>query len=546
MSATSLPGADPDTGGDAEPVLDAARKRNILIAMCVSLMAVIASVSILNVAQQDLAVDFGASQGTVLWIINAYTLALAALLMPIGAIGDRWGRKPVLLLGLGLFGASSLLAAVANSSELMLVARGLGGAAAAMIMPVTLSVITSSFPAEERGQAIGVWAGVAGGGGIIGMFVAALMVDVATWRWAFVLPLVLVAAGFFLSIKSVPNSREHSDHRFDIGGSILSLFAIGGIVLGIHEGPEKGWGDPLTLVGLIVGGVALVGFIFWELRQADPLLDIRTFTNRGLTAGALTIMMLFAVMFGIFLVLFPFFQAILGWSALHSAVALLPMMAVMMPTSTLAAPRLVKRIGTRRTMLIGLLFAGFGLALLAIQASVAGGYFSVLPGLLVMGLGMGLSMTPSTEAITESLPADKQGVASALNDTTREVGGAVGVALLGSFVSSGYRSAIEPALAGLPHEISEPASEGIGNALGAVGQGVASGALDQATAGRVVVAAQEAFVEGWVSAMWIGVAIVAAAFAWVLLRGPRSVGEDVLDAPSDDVGAGIDGDLVTA
>ncbi len=525
MSATTHSlGAGPDT----DVVLDPVRKRNILIAMCVSLMAVIASVSILNVAQQDLAIDFNASQGTVLWIINAYTLALAALLMPIGAIGDRWGRKPVLLLGLSLFGVSSVLAAIANTAELMLFARGLGGAAAAMIMPVTLSVITSSFPPEERSQAIGIWAGVAGGGGILGMFVAALMVDVATWRWAFVLPLLLVSIGFVLAIRSVPNSREHSEHRFDIGGSILSLFAIGGIVPGIHEGPEKGWTDPLTVFGLGIGIVALLGFVAWELRQDDPLLDIRTFANRGLAAGALTIMFMFAVMFGIFLVLFPFFQAILGWSALRSAVGLLPMMAVMMPTSALA-PRVVKRIGTRQTMMAGLLFSAAGLAMLALRASVEGGYFSVLPGLLVMGLGMGLSMTPSTEAITESLPPEKQGVASALNDTTREVGGAIGVALLGSIVSSGYSSAIEPSLAGLPAEVSEPASEGIGNALGVVGEGLSSGTLDQATATRIVDAAQHAFVDGWVNAMWLGVAIVGAAFLYVLLRGPRGKREDVLD-----------------
>ena len=538
MSTTTLtPGAGPAGTVIDDPV----RKRNILIAMCVSLMAVIASVSSLNVAQQDLAIEFGASQGTVLWIINAYTLAMAALLMPIGAIGDRWGRKPVLLFGLVLFGASSALAAIANSAELMLFARGLGGAAAAMIMPVTLSVITSSFPAEERSQAIGIWAGVAGGGGIIGMFVAALMVDVATWRWAFVLPLALVAVGLVMSIRSVPNSREHSEHRFDVVGSILSLFAIGGIVLGIHEGPEKGWGHPLTVVGLVIGAATLIAFIVWELRQDEPLLDIRTFANRGLATGALTIMFLFAVMFGIFLVLFPFFQAILGWSALRSAVAMLPMMAVMMPTSALA-PRVVKRLGTRRTILVGLSLAGAGLALLALQASVEGGYFSVLPGLLVMGLGLGLSMTPSTEAITESLPAEKQGVASALNDTTREVGGAVGVALLGSIVSSGYADAIEPRLTGLPTELTEPASEGIGTALGVVGEGLNSGALDQATGARIIDAAQHAFVEGWVNGMWLGVAVVGAAFLFVLLRGPRNE----LGRARAAVAPELDGDLLRA
>ena len=524
-----------NAAGTDTTVLDATRKRNILIAMCLSLMAVIASVSILNVAQQDLAIDFNASQGTVLWIINVYTLALAALLMPIGAIGDRWGRKPVLLIGLSLFGVSSVLAAFATSSAVMLLARGLGGAAAAMIMPVTLSVITSSFPAEERGQAIGIWAGVAGGGGMLGMFVAAFMVDVATWRWAFVLPVALVAVAFVFAMRAVPNSREHSEHPFDVGGSILSLLAIGGLVLGIHEGPERGWSDTLTVVSLTIGVVAAFAFVAWELRRTDPLLDVRTFSNRGLAAGALSIMIMFAVMFGIFIVLFPYFQAILGWSALRSAAAILPLMFVMMPTSTVLAPRLLKRLGSQRTILTGLLFAGLGLALLALRASVEGGYFSVLPGLLVMGLGMGLTMTPSTVAITESLPAEKQGVASALNDTTREVGGALGVALLGSIVSSGFRESIKPALIGVPRELAEPASEGVGNALGVVQN--AGSSLDPEVAKRIIDGAQHAFVEAWVSAMWVGVAMVGVAFVYVLLRGPRRQ-DDVLDATG-----GLDAEL---
>lgn len=521
MSATTLPGAGTDLGRDTQVVLDPARKRNILIAMCTALMAVIASVSGLNVAQQHLAVDLSASQGQILWVINAYTVALAALLLPIGAIGDRWGRKPVLLTGLGLFMASSLAAGLAQSVEFMIGARVLTGVAAAMIMPVTLSVITSSFPEEERSQAIGIWAGVAGGGGLIGMFVASFMVDVLTWRWQFALPIALVAVSAVLTWTAVPNSREHREHPFDVGGSFLSLFAIGGLVLGIHEGPERGWTDTITVAGLAVGIVATIAFALWELRHPDPLLDVRTFSNRGLASGSLTLMLLFAVMFGIFLVLFPFFQAVLGWSALRSAVSMLPMAALMMPSSAFA-PQIAKRFGSRRTMLIGLTIAGAGLATMALRASVEGGYWSILPGLLMIGLGMGLTMTPSTEAITESLPLDKQGVASALNDTSREVGGALGVALLGSVLSSGYKSAIEPSLAGLPPEIAHPAGEGIGGALGA-----AAGAGGNGPA--LIDAAQHAFVDGWIQSMWVGVVMIGLAFTYVLVRGPRGKLDDVLD-----------------
>jgi EmrB/QacA subfamily drug resistance transporter len=497
------------------PALDARQKRNILIAMCTALMAVIASVSGLNVAQQQLAIDFNASQGTILWIINAYTVALAALLLPIGAIGDRWGRKHVLMVGLALFGLSSIAAGLATSSALMIAARIVAGIGAAMIMPVTLSVITSSFAEEERGQAIGIWAGVAGSGGLIGLFVSSFMVDVLTWRWLFALPAVLVTVSAAMAWSSVPNSREDSEHPFDTIGSVLSAFAIGGLVLGIHEGPERGWTDTLSIAGLLIGVLALIGFISWERRHPDPLLDIAVFRNRGLASGTVTLVLLFAVMFGIFLVLFPYFQAVIGWSALRSSVALLPMAIVMMPSSALA-PRVTKRFGSRNTMLFGVAVAGTGLTTLALRASVEGGYMSVLPGLVLIGLGMGLTMTPSTEAITESLPGEKQGVASALNDTSREVGGAVGVALLGSILSSGYSSAIGPALEGLPRELVEPASEGIGSAFG-----VAAQAGDRGP--EIIDAAKHAFVDGWVQSMWVGVGMVGIAFGYLLLRGPRRI-----------------------
>lgn len=503
----------PALAAEAVPDLDAGTKRNILIAMCLALMAVITSVSGLNVAQQDLAVEFGASQSDIIWMINAYTVALAALLLPIGAIGDRWGRKTVLMAGLGLFFAATLAGGLATSVGFMIGARLLAGVGAAMIMPVTLSVITSSFPAEERGRAIGVWAGVAGSGALIGMFVSAFMVDIVTWRWLFALPVILAVVAGVLTRRSVPNSREHSEHRFDTVGSLLSFFAIGGIVLGIHEGPERGWDHPIAFGGLVIGVLALAGFIAWELRQDDPLLDVRVFSNRALSAGSLTLMVLFGTMFGIFLVLFPFFQGVLGWSALLSAAALLPMSIVMMPTSVMA-PTVSMRIGSRATMMIGVAIAMGGISLLAIQASVEGGYLSVLPGLVVLGLGMGLTMTPATEAITASLPIDKQGVASALNDTTREVGGAVGIALFGSILASGYQASISPSLEGLPPEIAVPAGEGIGGALA-----VAEQAGTRAPA--IIDAAQHALVDGWVQSMWVGVAMAGVVFVYLAVLGPR-------------------------
>nr|WP_221374662.1 MFS transporter [Actinoplanes polyasparticus] len=482
----------------SDPVAPA-QLRSILIAVCVALMAVIASVSGLNVAQQEIAVAFGASQSTVLWIINTYTLTLAALLLPLGAVGDRWGRKPVLLAGLVVFGVASAAAGLATATEVMIAARLLAGVGAAMIMPVTLAVITSTFPDERRAQAIGVWTGVAGGGGLLGMYLSALLVDVASWRWLFALPVALVVVAGVLALRSAPNSRE--GRGFDAIGSLTSAVAAVGLIFALHEGPERGWTSAPALAGLLVGSLAAAAFVAWELRTPVPLLDVRLFRDRRLAGGSVALLVLFGVQAGIFVVLFPYFQAVLGWSALRSTLALMPMALLMMAASGLAP-----RLRSRATMPAGIALSAAGLALMAVLVSVDGGYLSVLPGMLAMGLGMGLTMTPSTEAITAALPRESQGVASALNDVTREFGTALGVALLGAIVSAGYRHAVDTRLDGVPAEVAGAARDGIANALAA---GHATPA--------VVRAAQESFVDGWQQAMWAGVAVMAILFAYVLV-----------------------------
>ncbi|MFD0412486.1 MFS transporter [Streptomyces sp. NPDC127108] len=512
MSTNQPPQAAAPASG--EGALDARQLRTILIAVSVALMAVIASVSGLNVAQTHMAVEFGASQNTVLWIINIYTLALAALLLPLGAIGDRLGRKPMLIAGLTVFGAASVVAGLAPSAGVMIAARVAAGVSAAMIMPITLAVITSTFPEEQRGKAIGVWTGVAGGGGILGMFLSALLVDVADWRWLFVLPVVLVVVALAMTLKSVPNSRQYSAHSFDTTGALLSAVAVIGLIFVLQEGPERGWTAPVTLIGLAVGAVAAVGFVAWELRRREAaLLDVRLFRERGLAGGSITLLVVFGVQAGIAVVLFPFFQAVLGWSGLLSTVAMMPMAVMMMLASGLA-PRMAARVGARSTMAVGVALAALGLALMAVFVSVDGGYLSILVGMLAMGIGMGLSMTPSTEAITSSLPCAEQGVASALNDVTREFGTALGVAMLGALLSAGYRSAIDDKLDGIPQEAADTAREGIANAV-EVAPGTGAHSPD------LVHAAQQAFVDGWQQAMWTGVAVMGVLLVHIALRGPK-------------------------
>ncbi|WP_214322900.1 MFS transporter [Nonomuraea sediminis] len=493
---------------------DARQLRTILIAVSIALMAVIASVSGLNVAQTHMAIEFGASQNTILWIINIYTLALAALLLPLGAIGDRLGRKPMLIAGLGVFGVAGVAAGLAPTAEVMLAGRAASGVGAAMIMPITLAVITSTFPEEERGRAIGVWTGVAGGGGILGMFLSALLVDVADWRWLFVLPVVLIIVALAMTLKSVPNSRERSAHSFDTVGALVSTVAVVGLIFVLQEGPERGWTAPATLISFAGGLIAAIGFVAWELHRRDAsMLDVRLFRERGLAGGSITLLVVFGVQAGIAVVLFPFFQAVLGWSGLLSTLALMPMAVMMMMASGLA-PKLAVRIGSRSTMATGIALAAVGLALIALFVSADGGYLTILPGMLAMGIGMGLSMTPSTEAITGSLPREKQGVASALNDVTREFGTALGVALLGALLSAGYRSAIDDRLQGIPQGAADTAREGIANAVEVAGS-TGSHAQD------LVHAAKQSFADGWQQAMWVGVAVMGVLFVYIALRGPK-------------------------
>lgn len=341
---------------------------------------------------------------------------------------------------------------------------------------------------------------------------------------------MLVVLALVLSARAVPNSTENNGEAFDLGGAALSVVFAVGAVFALHEGPERGWSDPLTIMAVVAASGGLVGFVAWELRHRAPLLDIRLFRDRRLAGGSVTLLTVFGVLAGIFVVLYPYFQAVLGWSGLRSTVALLPMALTMMMMSGLA-PKVAKAIGARATTLAGVAAAAGGLAVLASMVSVDGRYLSVLPGMLVIGVGMGLTMPPATEAITSALPRSSQGVASALNDVTRELGTALGVALLGAVLTAGYQTSIGSRLDGVPEDAAGPAREGIATAI-------ESASLAGPQAADVVRAAQEAFVDGWQRSMWAGAAATALLLVYLIARGPRDrtlVEHDA--APADETSA---------
>src|SRR5690349_13617500 len=318
-------------------LIDPRRRRGaILRVMCLALMMVVAAVASLNVALPEIARATGATQTQLQWIVDAYALTFAALLLPAGAIGDRYGRKPVLAAGLGLFGLASLAALLLHAPRQLIALRAVMGVAAACVMPVTLSVITTVFPPEERGKAVGTWVGVAAGGGVLGLVTSGVLLEWLSWPSVFGLNVVLATLALLGTLAVVPATREAVPPRLDPVGTVLSVGALAALVYGIIEAPEQGWTSPATLATIGAAVVGVVAFAVWELRRRSPMLDPRNFLRRGFGAGSLSITVQFFAVFGFLFLALPYLQLVQGLSPLRAAAGLLPMAVVVIPLSRVA------------------------------------------------------------------------------------------------------------------------------------------------------------------------------------------------------------------
>ncbi|WP_067814804.1 MFS transporter [Nocardia inohanensis] len=492
-----------------------------LTVSCAAVALVIASMAALYTALPQIAVSTGATQAQLTWVVDGYTLALACLVLPGGALGDRYGRRGVLIAGLVVFCLGAALPLLLRDPLWLIAARAVSGAGAALVMPSTLSMLTAGFPEHLRSRAIGLWAGVAGAGGGAGLLGSGLIMQ--RWDWpAIFIGLAAGAAVLAVAAVRIPESRDYTRPRIDFAGAATSAAAVGLFVAAITEAPHRSWLDPLTL-GLCGGAsVALGLFVLAELRVSHPLLPIRLFARRGFSSGIVSLTLQFLVTFGVFLLLVQHLQLILGYSPLKSAAALIPMM---LPVVTLAivAPWLTDRLGLRLMTCTGMSILAAGLALMT-RITVHTGYLGVLWPMLISGIGLGLCATPATAAIVADTPVEKHGVAAAVNDATREIGAAIGIALAGSLLAAGYRDRIRPALPRLPEAVREPVADSLAAAL-AVADHAGPAARPLADF------AKESFVHGNTRATLV-LAVIAAAGAVLALAAPGRPRRD-LDHPFD-------------
>ena len=391
--------------------------------LALSLLIVSLDNTILNTAIPSLRDDLGASGSALQWIVDSYLLVFAGLLLTAGSLGDRFGRKRALQFGLAVFALGSAASALATSSEMLTATRALMGVGGAFIMPSTLSIITAIFPAEERGKAIGAWAAVSGLGIVLGPVAGGALLEAFSWSSVFWVNVPIAAFAIVAGMRLIPESRDPRARPLDLGGAAFSIAGLTAVVWSIIEAPERGWTSP-TVLAAVAGGVTVLGlFAWWERRARYPMLDLALFRDLRFSAASVTISLLFAALLGTVFVLTQHLQSVLGYDALGAGLRITPLGAGVIVASA-ASARLTDRVGTKVMVAGGMTVIGAGLATLS-TVTVDSGYGLIAAALVVMGAGIGMTMAPATDAIMGSVPISHASIGSAMNDTTRMVGGAL-------------------------------------------------------------------------------------------------------------------------
>jgi EmrB/QacA subfamily drug resistance transporter len=450
-----------------------ARRWWALLVLCLSLLMIVMANTALTVAAPSMTRDLGLSSTDLQWVIDGYTIPYAALMLLFAAIGDKYSRRGALLLGLVLFGGGAIWGSLVDSATGVIAARAVMGVGAALIMPATLSLLAATFPRAERTKAITLWAGTAGFAIAAGPLIAGMLLESFSWQSTFLINVPVIALAIVGAFVLVPPSKATHAPRIDYVGGLLSVGWIAALVFTLIEAPH-GW-DAKAVTGTVIGVVGLVAFVLWELHHPHPLLDLRRFANRAFTGANIAVVLFFLAVFGAFYYLTQHLQFVLEYDALETGIRMLPLAGAVFAGSVLTG-YLTPRIGMKATIVAGMVGGTTALALLT-QVDKSSSYGDFVAPLIALGLAIGLALSPCTDAIMGAFPEEELGVGSAVNDTSTELGGAIGIAILGSLLSTSYASNLSDATAGskLPAHALSQAQDSV-----AAGYGVAEGIGDQA------------------------------------------------------------------
>jgi EmrB/QacA subfamily drug resistance transporter len=505
----------------------------ILVALLLAAFVINLDTTLVNVALPSLVRELHATTTQLQWVVDAYNLVFAALLLTFGSLSDRLGRKGMLLAGLAVFGAASLAGGFTTSPAQLIAARSVMGLGAAMTFPATLSLISNVFTErKERARAIGLWGAVAGVAIALGPIVGGWLLEHFNWSSIFIAMGPVAAIGALLVAVSVPTSKNPDAAPVDIAGLVLSTAAMALVVFTIIEAPDYGWGSPRSLSGFAVSAALLGAFIGWERRAVHPMLDVRLFRNMRFSAASGAVTVAFFTLFGFIFLMTQYFQFVRGYGPLSTGVHLLPV-ALSVGAGSVAGTQLAVRAGTKLIVTLGLIAmaAFYGWVAVVTTATVSYGIISVQ--MVLYGLGMGLTSAPATESIMGAVSRRQAGVGSAVNDSTRLLGGTLGVAVIGSVYASLYGSRLTARLpAGLPHGVSAIAHQSLGAAYAAAGQVTAAGhaALGQA----VHTAATNAFLHGLSIGCLVAGGVAAAGAILAVLFLPAQPASPVITSSAPD------------
>jgi len=502
---------------------DNAREKGIvLLTMCFALAMAMLDNTVVNVALPTIRNDLGAGFSQLQWIVDAYALAFASLLLTGGVLGDRYGRKRMFLAGLTVFTIFSLACGLATTPTELIIARALQGVGGALLIPGTLSIITVTFPPHERAKALGIWAGVSGIALALGPTLGGYMVEHLGWESVFFLNVPIGIIAFLVAMSTVRESRSEQERQLDIVGLVLGTSALFFVTYGLIEANALGWSDVKIIGSFVLFAVLIVGFLRWELTNPHAIMPLRFFKIPAFSAGNTVAFSISLGMFATFFFLTIYMQTIHGYSPFQAGAAFLPMTLMIVVTAPNSGKYASKH-GSRGPMTYGLCLAGGGLVLLGLLLTPTTPYWMMFPIFLAMGHGMGATMAPMTAAVMNSVGRERAGLGSAMTNTSREVGGVLGIALLGAILSSQIRNGFAPAIAKLGLT-----SEQLQVIAGSAQHGELSTAgLPAQTAAAVQTAFNDAFMNGFRPALLFagGVLLVAAVVSNRFIPGRETIAE---------------------